>query len=186
MTPWAHRTDPTGRHDPEPGRGTREPGHPRRSRDKWAEHGTGPGNAGGHKPHGTALPAPWASGPRAAPPTPAVGGGVVARTPRVSERTHTHQARGADPSGMPDRACRTRRPHGMGYQQASKRDTQTGQPATSTPQGAQGGGETQAGGWENRQWPPFPVLPRAPRTHEQGTAPAKAVDAHSAKPQLRG
>ena len=55
------------------------------------------------------------------------GGGADAAGART--HTHTRDTRGK-PEGQPDRARGTHRPHGMAYQPARLRDTQTGQPAT--------------------------------------------------------
>ena len=48
------------------------------------------------------------------------------------------------------------------------------------------GGQQGGGGDEKRHRPRPPDLPRAPRKHQQGTAPAKAVVARSAAHQPRG
>ena len=76
------------------------------------------------------------------------------------------------------------RPHVMAYRQAKGRDTRAGQPATRTAREARAGrsprGEARTG-----TNPDPPDLPGAPRTHDQGTVPAKAVVAHSATHQPR-
>ena len=110
------------------------------------------------------------------------GGGVDA----AGARAHTHEksTRGL-PEGQPDRARGTHRPRGMAYQRARVRDTRTGQLATRSAEnaGREGGNErdTTPGTGPNP-----PNRPRAPRTHGQGTAPAKAVVEHSATPQPLG
>ena len=82
------------------------------------------------------------------------------------------------PEGRPDRTRGTHRPHGMAYQQAKERDIRTE---------ARGTGKQKGGGGTGTAPPPPPLdLPRAPRTHKQGTAPAKAVVAHGATHQSCG
>ena len=72
----------------------------------------------------------------------------------------------------------------MADMQAKGRDTRAGQSATRTARDAREGrssrGEARTG-----TSPDPPELPRALRTHDQGTAPAKAVVAHSATHQPR-
>ena len=110
------------------------------------------------------------------------GGGADA----AGARAHTHErgTRGL-PEGQPDRARGTHRPRGMAYQRARVRDTRTGWPATRSAEhaGREGGNErdTTPGTGSNP-----PNQPPAPRTHSRGTAPAKAVVAHSATPQPLG
>ena len=60
-------------------------------RARQMEQGTRAGQAEGHGPRGTALPAPSAPTVRGAHATPPRGGG---RTPRERERTQTQRARG--------------------------------------------------------------------------------------------
>ena len=111
--------------------------------------------------------------------------GGRARTPRVRDRTHTQRARGANLKGnWTEPAERKDRLEWR----TSKRSKWTpgrdnGQHA---PRGARGKGETSGGDRRTATGPAPPDLPRAPRTHEQGTAPAKAVVAHSATHQPRG
>ena len=97
---------------------------------------------------------------------------------------HAKGTRGL-PEGRPDRARGTHRPRRMAYQRARVRDTRTGRPATRSGEhaGREGGNErdTTPGTGPNP-----PHRPRAPRTHRWGTAPAKAVVAHSATPQPLG
>ena len=103
------------------------------------------------------------------------GGGADAAGARA--QTHTKDTR-RKPGGQPDRARGTHRPHGMAYQG-------TGWPATHSAghAGRKGGnGEEMTPGTS-----PSPSnRPRAPRTHDQGTAPAKAVVAHRATHQPQG
>ena len=107
------------------------------------------------------------------------GGGADA----AGARAHTH-AKGTRrlPEGQPDRVRGTHRPRGMAYQRARIRDTRTRQPATRSAghAGREGGNgrDTTPG-----TVPSPPKRPRAPHTHGWGTAPAKAVVVHCAKPQ---
>ena len=110
------------------------------------------------------------------------GGGADAAGARA--HTHAKGTRGL-PEGQPDRARRTHRPRGMAYQRARVRDTRTGRPVTRTAghaerEGGNGRDKTPSTG------PRPPNRQRAPRTHGQGTAPAKAVVAHCATPQPLG
>ena len=59
-----------------------------------------------------------------APHQPGEGGGEGADAGRARAHTHTKDTRGK-PEGQPDRARGTHTPHGMAYQQARIRDTQT-------------------------------------------------------------
>ena len=95
--------------------------------------------------------------------------------------THTKGTRGI-PEGHPDRARGTHRPHGMAYLRARIRDTRMGRPATHN---AGNAGRKGGNGEDTKPGPgPSPPnRPRAPRTHNQGTAPAKAVVAHRATHQ---
>ena len=56
-------------------------------------------------------------------------GGESADAARAQAHTHTKNTRGK-PEGQPDRPSGTPRSHGMAYQRARIRDTQTGRPAT--------------------------------------------------------
>ena len=109
------------------------------------------------------------------------GGGDAARA-RVP--THTKDTRGV-PEGQPDRARGMHRPHGMAYQRARIRHTRTGRPATHSAgnAGRQGGNEEDT---TPGTGPSPPNRPRAPRTDDQGTAPAKAVVAYRARHQPHG
>ena len=180
------------RRQPPRGRPTATPTTPSQvggNRDRTAppqarqtEQGTGAGHAEKHGPRGTALPAPSAGTTRGAHATPPRGGGADA----AGAQAHTHErdTRGL-PEGQPDRGRGTHRPRGMAYQRARVRDTRTGRPATRSAEHAgRGGGnerDTTPGTGPNP-----PNRPRAPRTHRRGTAPAKAVVAHSATPQPLG
>ena len=73
----------------------------------------------------------------------------------------------------------------MAYQRAGVRDTRTRRPATHSA----GHAGRQGGNGEDRTTGTGPSPPnrlRAPRTHDQGTAPANAVVAHCATPQPQG
>ena len=107
------------------------------------------------------------------------GGGADA----AGARAHTHAkcTRGL-PEGQLDQGRGTHRPRGMAYQRARVRDARTGRPATRSAghagrEGGNGRDTTPGTG------PSPPNQRRAPRTHGRGTAPAKAVVVHCAKPQ---
>ena len=121
-----HGPAPRGAHSPKPGRG--EPGpdrHPPKARQ--TEQGTGAGHAEGHRPRGTALPAPSAGTARGAHATPPREGGTRRRG---SASAHTHEGHAGTTRRAPDRARGTHRPRGMAYQRARVRDSRTGRPAT--------------------------------------------------------
>ena len=131
------------------------------------------------RPHQRPVP-----GPRElrTPHHPGVGGGADAA--RARAHTHAKGTRGL-PEGQPDRGRGTHRPRGMAYQRARVRDTRTGRPATRS------AGHTGREGGNGRDTTPGtgPSPPNrlgAPRTHRRGTAPAKAVVAHSATAQPLG
>ena len=184
--------DRPGRTGP-PTRGHRTQNQARGGRNRAAPprasktaHGTGAGNAEGHK-----LQTAW-NGPTGALhrnqggacATPSRGGGKGAHAAGVRAHTHAKGTRGK-PEGQPDRARGTHRPHGMAYQRARRRDTRMELPATHNP----GKAERGRGARERRRnchRPQPSDLPRAPRTHDQGTAPAKAVVAHGARHQPHG
>ena len=142
-------------------------------------HDTRRGTDRVERPHQRAAPGPHKV---RAPQQPREGGGGT-EAAGAQAHTHTKDTRGI-PEGQPDRARGTHRPRGMAYQRARIRDTRTGRPATHSAgndgqQGRNGEDTTPGTGPSPRN------QPRAPRTHEQGTAPAKAVVAHRAthKPQ---
>ena len=116
-----------------------------------------------------------APGPRdvRAPRRPTGGGGGEADAARARAHAHARDTRGI-PEGQPDQARGTHRPHGMAYQLARIRDTRTGWPAThSAGTAGPGGGGT--GKTQSAAPAPTPQnRPRAPRTHNQGTAPRHA------------
>ena len=190
MTPDAPRN---GRRHPPRGRPAATPTTPSQvggNGDRTAppqarqtEQGTGAGHAEGHGPDGTALPAPSAGTTRDAHARPPRGGGG-ADTARARAHTHERDTRGL-PEGQPDRAGGTHRPRGMAYQRARVRDTRTGRPATRNAEHAGRGGGNERDTTPGTD-PNPPNRPRAPRTHRRGTAPAKAVVAHSATPQPLG
>ena len=151
-------------------------------RARQMEQGTGAGHAEGHRPRGTAVPAPSAGTVRGAHATPPRGGGADAAGARA--HTHAKGTRGL-PEGQPDPARGTHRPRGMAYQRARVRNTGTGQPATRSAgqpgrEGGNGRDTTPGTG------PSPPNRPRAPRTHGRGTTSAKAVVVHCATPQPLG
>ena len=182
-TPRTSRPTQRGAYSPNPGRGeTGRAAHPPNKPNGAREPGEG--HADGHGPRGTALLAPSTRTARSARATPSrvVGGGADAAGARA--HTHTKDTRGL-PEGQQERARGTQRRHGMAYQRARIRDTRTGQPATHSAgnAGREGGnGEDTTPG----TGPTLPNRPRAPHTHGQGTAPAKAVVAHRATHQPQG
>ena len=112
---------------PKPGREKRDRAAPPQASE--TEYGIEAGHAEGHGPSGRAPPAPSIRTARGARATPTRGGGGGADAARAGARTHTKDTRGK-PERQPDRARGTHRPHGMAYQRARIRDTQTGRPAT--------------------------------------------------------
>ena len=108
---------------------------------------------------------------------PEGGGGAYA----AGARAHTTDTR-RGPEDQPDGACGTHRPHGMAYRQAKGRDTHAGQPETRTARNARAG-RSPRGDARTGTYPDLPPQMRAPHTHDQGAAPAKAVVAHSARHQ---
>ena len=151
---------------------------------RQTEHGTGAGHAEGQGPRGMALPAPSTGTARGVRATPTGGGGGGSGR-RGSASAHTHKGH----AGNTRRATRPtpgrHRPHGMAYHRARVRDTRTGQPATNSAEhaGREGGNEEDTTSGTGQSPPSWP---RTPRTHDQGTAPAKAVVAHCATPQPQG
>ena len=147
-------------------------------------HGTDGGHAAGHRPPGTALPAPCTGTTRGARATPTRGGGKGADAPRARAHALAKDTRGI-PEGQPDRACGTHRPHGMVYQRVRVRYPRTGRPATRS---AGNAGREKGDGEDTKPGagPGPPDLPRALRTHKQGTAPAKAEVARRATHKPRG
>ena len=109
--------------------GRNETGPPPPPQASQTEHGTEAGQAEGHGPRGTALPVLSTGNARGACATPTQGEGGGADAARARAHTHTKDTR-RKPEGQPDRARGTHRPHGMAYQRARMRDTQTGRPAT--------------------------------------------------------
>ena len=192
-TPRTRRPTPRGAHSPKPGRGETGPDAPPPEREqtnkketKQTKRSTGPGQ---EARRGTdrverlyQRPAP---GPRKVRAPHQLGeGGGSADAAGARAHIHTRDTRGI-PEGQPDRARGTHRAHGMAYQRARARDSRTGRPATHSAghAGREGGnGEDTTPG----TGPTPPKWPRASRTHEQGTAPAKAVVAHRATHQPQG
>ena len=165
-----------GASDPKHGKGTKGPGH--LSRAKKAEHGIRAGNADGHEPPGRALPAPCTGAAHSARATPTRRGGEGANTAGARAHTHATDMR-CGPEGQQDRARGPHRPHGMGYRQAKERDTRARQPATRTARDARAGRSPRAVARTGTS-PNPPDLPRAPRTHDQCTAPAEKFIVFSA------
>ena len=174
-TPYRHP------HNPKPSRGEPGPDRPPQSTPDGARD-RGRTRRGVRTTWNGATSAQCRDHARCARHTTQRGGGADA----AGARAHTHErgTRGL-PEGQPDRARGTHRPLGMAYQRARVRDTQTGRPATRSAEhaGREGGNERNA---TPGTGPNPPNQPRAPRTHRRGTAPAKAVVAHSATPQPLG
>ena len=128
-TPETRRPSPRRAHSRKPGRGETGMGRPSPPQAGQAEHGTVAGNDEGHGPRGTALPAPGTGIARNARAISTRGGGEGANAARARRHTHTKDTQGV-PEGQLDRARGTQRPHGMAYQRARIRETQTGRPST--------------------------------------------------------
>ena len=141
------------------------------------------GNAQGHRPHGTALGALCTGTTRGARATLSRGWEKGADDVRARAHTHAKDTRGIR-EGQPHQARGTHRPHGRAYQRARVRDIRTRRPATRS---AANAGREGGNGEDTTPdtGPSPPDLPQAPRTHEQGPAPAKAIVAHRATHQLR-
>ena len=119
-------------------------------------HGTEAGNAEGHEPHGTALPAPRTTTTRGARATPTRGGGKDADAARARAHTHATGTRGI-PEGQPHPVRKTHKPHGMAYRRARVRDTLRGRPATRSA-GNAGAGRGARERRKNPHWPQPPKL----------------------------
>ena len=170
-----------GRVTPSKARGRRDRAtlHKLNRRSKGPRQETRRGTNRLERPYGRPAPEPRVV---RAPQRPGGGGGAYA----AGARAHTHATdtwRG--PEGQPDRARGTHRPHGIAYRQAKGRDTRAGQPATRTARDARAGRSPRRGA-RTGTGPDPPGQPRAPRTQDQGTAPAKEVVAHSATHQPHG
>ena len=174
---------PDLRRPPQQQPGRAEPG-PDRPPPKHVRRSKGPGQdtrrGTDHVERPYQRPVPGLRGVRT-PHHPGEGGGDAA-----GARAHTH-AKGTRglPEGQPDRARGTHRPRGMAYQRARVRDGRTGRPATRS------AGHAGRDGGNRRDTTPGtgpspPNWPRALCRHGRGTAPAKAVVAHSATPQPLG
>ena len=183
----SRRQAPRGRptappNNPKPSRGEPGPGPP--PPPKHARQSKGPGQDTrrgtdhAERPYQRPVPGPREVG---TPHHPGGGGADAA-----GARAHTHVKGTRElPEGQPDRARGTHRPHGMGYQRARVRDTRTARPVTRSAKhtGQERGNERDTTPGTG----PNPAnRPRAPRTHGLGTAPAKAVVAHSATPRPLG
>ena len=176
-----HGPAPRGAHSPKPGRGEPGPDCPPPSTPDGARDGSRT-RGGARTTWNGPTSAQCRNRARCARHTTQGGGGADAAGARA--HTHAKGMRGL-PEGQPDGARGTHRPRGMAYQRARVRDTGTGRPATRSAghAGREGGSrrDTTPGTGPNP-----PNRPRAPRTHGRGTAPAKAVVAHSATPQPLG
>ena len=172
-----HRPTQEGASDPEPGRRTKGPGP---ANPQLTRRSTGPGGETRRcmnrleRPYQRPVP-----GPRA---TPSWWRGR--RTPREQERTHTQRTRGADLNGNRTEPAEqnswngVRAGEGKGHPDRTTRNTHREEHRG---RGGGQGGDARAG-----TGPDPPSLLRAPGTHNQGTAPALAVVAHSATHQPRG
>ena len=128
---------------------------------RQTEQETGAGHAEGHRPRGTALPAPSAGTARGAHATPPRGGGG-ADTAGVRAHTHAKGTRGL-PEGQPDRARGTHRPRGMAYQRARVRDSPDGM-ARHKQRGTRGAGRGKRER-HNTRYRPEPPKPAATAAH---------------------
>ena len=128
------------------------------------------------------CPAP---GPREvrAPQQPGEGGG--GRRRRGSASAHTHNGHAGNTRRATGLSLRNAQSawngvpaiEGKGHPDGTARHTQCG---------ARGAGRGNGGDTTPGTGPSPPNVPRAPRTHGKGTAPAKAVVAHCATPQSQG
>ena len=176
------RPAPRGAHNSKPGRGESGPGRPPPSTPDGARD-RGRTRGGARTAWNVPTSAQRRDRARCARHT-THGGGEEADAAGARAHTDTKGTRGL-PEGQLDRARGTHRPRGMAYQRARIRNTQTGRPATHSAghagrEGGKGGDTTPGTGRSP------PNRPRAPRTHGQGTAPAKAVVVHCATPQPLG
>ena len=138
----------------------------------------------GAQTRGTALPAPstgTARGARATPPRGGVGG---ARTLRQRERTHTQRTRGKYQKG--NRTEPAERTDRIQCEPESEDKGHPDRTAHHTQREKRGAGRGKQGRHDTRHRPEAPNRPRALCTHDQGTAPAKAVVAHRATHQPQG
>ena len=189
MTPDAPHN---GRRNPPRGRPAATPTTPSQvggNRDRTAppqarqtEQGTGAGHAEGHGPRGTALPAPSAGTTRDAHATPPSGGGSGHRESASAHTGKGHAGTTGRATGQRARNAQTAwngvpASEGKGHPDGTARHTQ---------RGTRGAGRGKRKRHDARYRPEPPNRPRAPRTHRRGTAPAKAVVAHSATPQPLG
>ena len=168
-TPFRHP------HNPKPSRGEvgPPPRHARRSKGPGQDTRRGTDHV--ERPYPRPVP-----GPRELR-TPHHPGEGEADAAGARAHRHAKGTRG-QPEGQPGRARGTHRPHGMAYQRARVRNIRTGRPATRSA-GHAGREERNGSDTTPGTGPNPPNRPRAPRTHGRGTAPAKAVVAHSATPQ---
>ena len=137
------------------------------------EQGTGAGHAEGHGQRGTALPAPSAGTTRDAHATPPSGRGSGHRESASAHTRKRHAGTTGRATGPSARNAQTvwngvPASEGKGHPDGTARHTQ---------RGTRGAGRGKRERHDAR-YPPN--RPRAPRTHRRGTAPAKAVVAHSA------
>ena len=174
-TPFRHPHNPKPSRG-EPGPDRPPPGHTRRS--KGPRQDTRRGTDHVERPYQRPVPAPREM---RTPHHPGEGESDAARA-----RAHRHaEGTRGQPEGQPDRARGTHRPREMAYQRARVGDSRTGRPATRSA-GHAGREEGNRRDTTPGTGPNPPNRPRAPRTHGQGTAAAKAVVAHSATPQPLG
>ena len=181
-TPRTRRPTPRGAHNPESGRGETGPGcpppsTPNRARDRGRTRG-------GVR---TARNGPTSAQRRdrasCARHTDQGGGGETGRRESASAHTHKGHAgntrRATGPSSRNAQTAWNGVPasEGKGHPDGTARHTQ---------RGTGGAGRGKRGRHDSRYRPEPPNWPRAPRTHSQGTAPAKAVVAHCAAAQPQG
>ena len=176
-----HRPNPVGGCDPEPGRETQELGQPPRTLDRGS---TGQGQ---ETRRGTnRLERPYwrpARVPREVRASNRQGGEWAHRRRASAHSDSRHAGRTGRATGLSPRKAQT----GWNGVPAGVRK---GHPEEATRnrhcEGREGRGK-QWGGWgRTGTGSVSPDLLRAPSTHEHGTAPAKAVVAHSARHRPRG
>ena len=143
---------------------------------RQTEQGTGAGHAEGHGPRGTALPAPSAGTARGAHAIPPRRGGSGRRGSASAHTRKGHAGttrRATGPSARNAQTAWNGVPGGEGKRHPDRT-------ARHTQRGTRGAGRGNERDTTPGTGPNPPHRPRAPRTHRRGTAPAKAVVAHSA------
>ena len=130
MGPQRHGPAPWGAHSPKPGRGEPGPDRPP-PKARQTEQGTGAGNAEGHGPRGTALPALSAGTARGAHATPRREGGSGRRGSASAHTRKGHAGTSRRATGLSSRNAQTTwngvpAGEGMGHPDGTARHTQRG------------------------------------------------------------